>query len=59
MFGFLLLSDSRRHPVQFAARAFDLPLRMFLLPAVHLRQGFGKLPAGAMQDGNRHLQIAL
>ena len=59
MFRSLFLSDSRRHPVEFAARVFDLALRLFLLPAVHLRQGFGKLPAGAMQNGNRHLQIAL
>jgi hypothetical protein len=59
MVGFLFLSDSRRHPVQFAARAFDLPLRLFLLPAVHLRQGFGKPPASSMQDGNRHLQFAI
>jgi len=55
----LFLSDSLRHPVEFAARAFHPALRLFLLPDVHLRQGFGKPPAGAMQDGNRHLQIAL
>ena len=57
--GFLFLSDSRRHSVQFPARVFDLALRLFLLRASHLRQGFGEPPAGAMQDGNRHLQIAL
>ena len=42
-----------------AARAFDLALRLFLLPVIHLRQGFGKPPAGSMQDGNGHLQFAL
>jgi hypothetical protein len=55
----LFLSDARRHPVEFAASAFHPVLRLFLLPAVHLRQGFGKPPAGALQNGNRHLQIAL
>jgi hypothetical protein len=59
MLRFLFLSDSFRHPVEFPARAFDPALRLFLLPAVHLRQGFGEPPAGAMQDGNRHLQVAL
>ena len=57
--GFLFLSDSHRHPVQFPARAFDLALRLFLSPAIHLRQSFGQSPAGATQDGNRYLQIAL
>jgi len=56
---FLFLSDSCRHPVEFPARAFDLAFRLFLLRAGHLRQGFGQSPAGSMQDGNRHLQIAL
>jgi hypothetical protein len=55
----LFLSDSRRHPVEFAARVFDPALRLFLLPAVHLRQGCGQLPAGTMQDGNRHLQFLI
>ena len=55
----LFLSDVRRHPVEFAASAFHPVLRLFLLPAVHLRQGFGKPPAGALQNGNRHLQIAI
>jgi len=59
MLGFLFLSDSRRHPVEFPARAFDVALRLFLSRAIHLRQGFGEPPAGAMQDGNRHLQFAL
>ena len=45
--------------VQFPARVFHLPLRLFLLRASHLRQSFGEPPAGAMQDGDRHLQIAL
>jgi hypothetical protein len=57
--GFLFLSDARRHPLQFPARAFDLTLHLFLLPVVHLRQGFGEPPAGAMQDGHRHFQFAL
>jgi hypothetical protein len=59
MFGFLFLSDSFRHPVQFPARVFHLALRLFLLRASHLREGFGEPPAGTTQDGNRHLQIAL
>jgi hypothetical protein len=59
MGGFLFLSDARRHPVQFPARACDLALRLFLLPAIHLRQGFAEPPASAMQDGHRHLQFAL
>ena len=57
--GFLFFSDARRHPLQFPARAFDLALRLFLLPAIHLRQGCGEPPAGAMQDGHRHLQFAI
>jgi hypothetical protein len=59
MFGFLLLSDSSRHPVEFAARAFNLALRLFLLRTSHLRQCFSQPPAGAMQDGNGHFQFAL
>jgi hypothetical protein len=55
----LFLCDARRHPVQLAARAFDLPLRLFLLRASHLRQSFGEPPTGATQDGNGHLQVAL
>jgi len=57
MFG--LLSDSFRYPVEFPARTFDLALRLPLLRGVHLRQGFGELTVGAMQDRPRHLQIAL
>jgi hypothetical protein len=59
MFGFLFLSDARRHPLQFPARAFDLALRLFLSRAIHLRQSFGEPPAGAMQNGHRHLQVAV
>ncbi|HZY41245.1 MAG TPA: hypothetical protein VFF59_04505, partial [Anaerolineae bacterium] len=59
MFRLLLLSDSFHHPRQFPPRVFNLALRLFLLRACHLRQGFGKPPAGATQDGNRHIQIAL
>ena len=59
MWGFLLLSDARRHAVQFVPRIGNLALRLFLLPAVHLRQGFGEPPAGATQDGDHHIQIAL
>jgi hypothetical protein len=59
MFRFLFPFDSRRHPVEFPARVFDLALRLFLLRAIHFRQGLGESPAGAMQDGKRHLQIAL
>ena len=59
MFRFLFLSDARRHPLQFPAHAFDPTLRLFLLPAIHLRQSCGKPPAGAMQDGRRHPQFAI
>jgi hypothetical protein len=59
MLGSLFLCDSRRHPLQFLARACDLALRLFLAQIIHLRQGFGEPPAGATQDGNRHLQVAL
>lgn len=59
MLGFPLLSDPFRHPVELTARTFDPLLRLFLLPVIHLRQGVGKTPAGAMQDGSRHLQFAL
>ena len=55
----MFLSDSLLQPVQFAPRAFQLALRLFLLLAVHLRQGFGEPPAGAFEEGHRHLQIAL
>jgi hypothetical protein len=56
---FLLLSDSRRHPRQLPARVFDLPLCLLLLRTSHLGQSCGEPPAGAMQNGHRHLQIAL
>jgi len=59
MSAFLFLSDSFRHPVQFPARTFDLALRLLLLCGVHLRQSFGKLAAGATQNGKRHFEIAL
>src|ERR1017187_2097395 len=59
MWSFPFVSDSRPHPVQFPARAFDLALRLFLLPAVHLRQGFGEPPAGAKQDGAGHPPFSL
>jgi hypothetical protein len=59
MFDLWLLSDSCRHPVQFPSRVFDLASRLFLLPASHLRQGCAQSPARSMQDGYRHLQIAL
>jgi hypothetical protein len=59
MFRLLLLSDSFRHPVQFPARSFHLPLRLFLLRVRHLRQRFGKPLSRTPQDGDRQLQIAL
>jgi hypothetical protein len=55
----LLLSNSYRHPRQFPARVFDLNLHLLLLWTRHLRQSFGEPPAGSMQNGHRHLQIAL
>jgi hypothetical protein len=58
MFGFLFLSDSFRHPVEFAANAFQLTLRLFLLLDVHLRQCFSESPTGSMHQGKRHLQFA-
>jgi hypothetical protein len=57
MWGFLLLSDARRHAVQFVPRIGNLALRLFLLWACHLRQGFGEPPAGAFEDGCRHFQF--
>jgi len=56
---FLFLSDSFRHSVQFTASALYLALRLLLLCGVHLRQGFGEPAAGAAQNGERHLQVAL
>jgi hypothetical protein len=58
MFGFLFGLDSLAHSIQFAARAFDRVLRLFLLASVHSGQGFVELFVGATQDGQRHLQIA-
>jgi hypothetical protein len=58
MFYLLFLSDSFRHPAEFPAGAFNAALRLSLLCAVHLRQGFGKPSARAAQNGKRHLQIA-
>jgi hypothetical protein len=57
MGGFLLLSDARRHAVQFAARVSNLALRLFLLRLCHFRQSVGESPTGALQDGHRHLQL--
>jgi hypothetical protein len=58
MSAFLFLSDSFRHPVQFAAGALDLALCLPLLCRVHLRQRLGEPAVGTLQDGQRHLQIA-
>jgi hypothetical protein len=58
MFGFLFLSDPFRDPVEFPARTGDLTLRVLLLLDAHLRQSFRQTPAGATQEGGRHLQIA-
>jgi len=55
---FHFLSDSFRHPVQFAAGTFDRALRLLLLRRVHLRQRFGEPAAGAAQNGKRHLEVA-
>jgi hypothetical protein len=59
MFGFLFLCDARRHLVQFSARAFDVVLHLLLSRTIHLRQGFGQPPVGAMQHGHGHFQLAL
>jgi len=59
MLGFLFLSDARRHPLQFLARACDLALRLLLTQIIHLRQGGGEPSPGATQDGHRHFQVAL
>ena len=48
-----------RHPIERAARGFDLALRLFPLPAVHLRHGLGQAPAGALDQGHRLVQVAL
>jgi len=57
MWGFLFLSDVRRYAVEFAPRVGNLALRLFLLRTTHLRQSLGEAPAGAFQDGYRHLQF--
>jgi hypothetical protein len=44
---------------RFPARAFDLPLRLFSLRIAHLRQRFSEFPAGAAQNGNLYLQVAI
>ena len=36
-----------------------MDLRLLLLRAIHLSHGRSQAPVGAMQGGNRHLQIAL
>jgi hypothetical protein len=59
MSAFLFLSDSFRHPVQFAAGALDLALCLPLLRRVHLRQSFGEPTPGAAQNGKGHFQIPL
>jgi hypothetical protein len=59
MCGLLLLSNARRHAVQFVAGACNLALRLFLLRLRHLRQGFGEAPPGAFQDSYHHLQVVL
>jgi len=56
---FFLLFHSLRHPLQFAPCLSDPVVHLVQLLAVHLRQGFGEPPAGAFNDGHRHLQIAL
>jgi hypothetical protein len=58
MLGLLFLSDSFHHPVDLAANAFQLTLRLFLLLDVHLRQGFTESPAGSLHESKRHLQFA-
>ncbi len=45
--------------MEFPARVFNLALRLALLRARHLWEGFREPPADTTQDGNRHLQIAL
>ena len=57
--GFLFLSDSFRHPVEFATCACDPGLQLFLLLAIHLRQSLGEPPVSSTQDGPRHLQFAI
>jgi hypothetical protein len=59
MSAFPFLSDSFRHPVQFAASALDLALCLPLLRRVHLRQGFGEPTGGAAQNGKSHFEIPL
>src|ERR1035438_7443062 len=59
MLGCLFLSDSFRHPVEFATRACEPVLRLLLLSAVHLRQSLDEPPSGAMQNANCHFQFAI
>src|ERR1019366_8869234 len=58
MLAFLFLSDPFRHPVELPARAFDPALRPLLLRAVHLRQCLAAPAVRALQNGQRHFQIA-
>jgi len=55
---FLLLGDSLGQMVQFTAGAIDLAPRVVQLLALHLRSRAGKPPAGTVDDGHHHVQIA-
>jgi hypothetical protein len=55
---FLLLGDSLGQVVQFTAGAIDLAPRLFQLLALHLPNRAGKPPAGTVDDGHHHVQIA-
>jgi hypothetical protein len=57
MFGFLFLLHSFRHPIEFAARAFEVVLGLLALTGVHLDHRFVEPLTGTAQDGQRHFQI--
>src|SRR5437588_2358512 len=58
MFALFSLSDSFRHPRQFPPRAFDPAFGLLLLRTIHLPHRVGEPAVGAMQDRDRHFQIA-
>jgi len=55
----LLLGEALRQTVQLLAEVFDLPARRLALLVIYLRGSRpGQSPIGAVDDRDRHLQIA-
>lgn len=57
IFGFLLLLHSFCHSLEFAARTFEVVLRLLVLTEVHLGYRFVEPFACAAKDGQCHFQI--